>query len=118
LKDSDIKLEFTKGKGPGGQNKNKLETAVRATHIPTGITVFIDGRKRGQNIKKAKQELKRRVDAVKKERRAAAKKSRRDAKIKERNVIRTYDYSRNEVIDHRTGKRAPLKRVLRKGRLD
>lgn len=40
LKDKDVKLEVTKGHGAGGQHRNKVETAVRLTHIETGITVF------------------------------------------------------------------------------
>ena len=67
----DIKIEFTKGKGPGGQHRNKTESAVRVTHIPTGIS-----------------------------------------------VIRTYDFSRGVVKDHRTKKTASIKNILIKGRLD
>jgi peptide chain release factor len=55
LKKSDIKIEYTKGKGPGGQHKNKVETMVVATHIPTGIKASVDGRSRncpmGQQLK-------------------------------------------------------------------
>lgn len=54
----DLKIEYYKGKGPGGQNKNKLETACRVTHIPSGIVVCEDGRKRGQNRKRALAEVK------------------------------------------------------------
>jgi len=81
MNDKDIKLEYYRGKGPGGQHKNKVATACRATHIPTGITVCIDGRKRGQNTKNALQELKTRVAQVKADEKAAVKKSRRDKAI-------------------------------------
>ncbi len=37
---SDLKIEFTRSGGPGGQNVNKVETAVRALHIPTGVSAF------------------------------------------------------------------------------
>ncbi len=42
IPEDEIKLEFTKSSGPGGQNVNKRETAVRATHVPTGITVHAE----------------------------------------------------------------------------
>jgi protein subunit release factor A len=114
----DIKFEYTKGQGPGGQHKNKTETCVKATHIPTGITVRIDGRKRNQNKKRAVTELEKRVHAAKQKERAFVKKARRDKKIKEGKYIRTYDFKRNEVKDHRTGKVAPLKEILEDARLD
>ncbi len=41
IKSDDIKVEMSKSGGPGGQNVNKRETAVRATHIPTGINVYV-----------------------------------------------------------------------------
>lgn len=46
----EVREEFLKTSGPGGQNKNKRETAVRLTHIPTGLQVVADGeRSQGQN---------------------------------------------------------------------
>lgn len=41
IKDSELKIEFSKAGGPGGQNVNKRETAVRITHIPTNISVHV-----------------------------------------------------------------------------
>lgn len=55
----EIKVEFSKSGGPGGQNVNKRETAVRVTHIPTNITVHCDsGRSQMQNREKAIEILK------------------------------------------------------------
>ncbi len=54
LNDADIQIEFTKAGGPGGQNVNKRETAVRATHVPTGITVLVrEERSQEQNRERA-----------------------------------------------------------------
>ena len=112
---SDVRIDITKGKGPGGQHKNKTRTTVRATHVPTGITVVIDGRSQAQNKKAALRELQDRVYAAEQQKHAAAKKARRDEKIHTRDIIRTYDYRSGMVRDHRTGKSAPLKQVMDKG---
>lgn len=118
LNKKNVQIEYTKGKGPGGQHKNKVATCVRATHVPTGIVVVIDGRKRRHNEKKALQELERRVHELRAKKRAVHKKHRRDIKIHERNIVRTYDYKHDRVTDHRTGKSASIKQVLEKGKLD
>jgi peptide chain release factor len=58
LRDSDFKYEATRGGGPGGQHVNKVSTAIRATHLPTGIAVVAsDNRSQLQNKNKAKARL-------------------------------------------------------------
>jgi peptide chain release factor 1 len=118
LNRKDIKIEFTKGKGPGGQHKNKTSSTVRVTHIPSGIVVVIDGRCQHKNKRDALLELERRVEQDKQMERASVKKSRRDKLIHDHTIIRTYDFSNKTVTDHRTGKVAPLKQVLKKGKVD
>ncbi len=44
LNKSDLKVEYMRGTGPGGQNRNKRETACRITHLPTGIQSYEDKR--------------------------------------------------------------------------
>lgn len=112
MKDSEIKVETMRGQGPGGQRKNKTESCVRLTHIPTGIQVTIDGRKQSQNMKVARKILAQRLADAKAEAKAADRKARRDHAIKNGPVIRTYDYKRKIVKDHRTGKTASLKDVM------
>jgi len=114
----DIKIEFLKGQGPGGQRKNKVETACRVTHIPTGIQAYVDSRSQLQSKKLALKELETRLDEYARELKAKARKANRDKKIHERDIIRTYNYSRGEVKDHRTKKTASIKEVMKKGRID
>jgi len=113
----DMKIETIRGKGPGGQHKNKTDSMVRITHIPTGVVVSVDGRHQHRNRKQAIAELERRLRESKLRQQAAHKKARRDAVIHERTTVRTYDFSRGVVKDHRTGKTASLKNILEKGKL-
>jgi peptide chain release factor 2 len=54
LREDDVKIEFSKAGGPGGQNVNKRESAVRLTHTPTGITVAVrEERSQEQNKERA-----------------------------------------------------------------
>lgn len=115
LNPNELRIEWYKGQGPGGQHKNKKATACRITHIPTGTVATADGRHRHQNRRNAMAALQQKlVDRVN-EQRAAAKKARRDEKIRDQTTIRTYDFKRGVVKDHRSGREAPLHKVLFKG---
>ena len=59
IPERDVKIELSRSSGPGGQNVNKRETAVRVVHLPTNISVHIDSeRSQAQNKEKAMQLLK------------------------------------------------------------
>lgn len=118
MKHKDIQFEFFRGKGPGGQHKNKTSSCVRATHLPTGTVVTIDGRHQSRNKKQAVKEIERRLLAEKASVRAEQKKLRRDTAIREMRVIRTYDLKAMVVRDHRSGVAAPLAKVLYKGEIE
>ena len=111
-------FRYTKGQGPGGQHRNKTSSCVIAKHEPTGIEVKIDGRDQHKNKRKAIRELDQAVTAWYDEQKAAEKKAKRDYAIHNETRIRTYDFSSGVVTDHRTGKRASLKDVLGKGKLE
>ncbi len=71
-------ITFTRASGPGGQHRNKAETAVRLVHRPTGITVVAaDSRSQYQNRVSALQRLAERLEAIEQRRRAADKRRRR-----------------------------------------
>lgn len=116
--EDEIEFQYTRGKGPGGQNKNKVASCVVATHGPTGIRVRIDGRDQHHNKREAIDEIRRRVREYHDAKLAAKRKARRDEAIKNCPRVRTYDFISKKVTDHRTGKTASLKDVLEKGRLD
>lgn len=118
MKKKDVKIETKVGEGPGGQHRNKTASCVVATHLPTGISVKVDERNQHSNKRKALKQLEKKVEEHNQLKFAAKKKRRRDAAIKDTERVRTYDYSRGIVIDHRTGKTASLKNIIDKGKLE
>lgn len=69
----DVVYETMRGRGAGGQHKNKTDSCVRATHKPTGISVRIDGRDQSKNKKAAFKELEKRVQEAKDKEKAKIK---------------------------------------------
>ena len=119
---SDIKIDFFKSSGPGGQNVNKRETAVRITHLPTGIIVSSQaGRTQGGNRENALTILKIKLIQKDEEEKGSKKEDRRkkQASHAERAIkIRTYNFPRNQLTDHRINKSWHNLEDIMKGKLD
>ena len=113
MKDKEFKIEYTKGSGPGGQHKNKVETCVVITHITTGLQERCqDSRSKNQNEILAKKRLLAKIHQIELDKRDVLKNEQRLDRIKNGRVIRTYNYIRNEVVDHRTKVRSNLKKTM------
>jgi len=114
----DVLIRWTKGQGPGGQHKNKVANCCVMTHAPSGVTVKVDGRSRRSNESVAWKILAKKLKYLRAADLAANRKADRDVKIRTNERVRTYDYTRNLVTDHRTGKTASIKNIVDKGRLE
>ena len=114
----EFKVTYKRGSGPGGQHKNKVETCVVIVHGPTGMQEMCqDTRSRAQNEKLAMSRLTARIMQRRSEDRLLERNNLRKHQIYPQTVARSYNYPRNEVKDHRTGKKADLKKVMN-GNLD
>lgn len=124
IPDKDLKLEFSRSSGPGGQNVNKRETAVRVVHIPTGIAVHVETeRSQEQNRDRALQILKGKLFKVREDERKSAESGMYISKttdIEWGNQIRSYVLHPYKMVkDHRTGvETSKVDDVLEEGELD
>lgn len=120
----DIRIETSKASGPGGQNVNKRETAVRIVHIPTNIAVAVaTERSQEQNRQKALTILTSKLYTLEEEKRKAEVEGRQISKTTEiewGNQIRSYVLHPYKMVkDHRTDfETSNVEAVLEKGELD
>jgi peptide chain release factor 1 len=77
----DCKIETMRGTGPGGQHRNKTDSAVRITHLPTGISAYCDERSQKTSLKKAWEQLELRLIEANELAKAKLKKEKRDLAI-------------------------------------
>ncbi|HEV7742923.1 MAG TPA: peptide chain release factor 1 [Pseudolysinimonas sp.] len=122
INQNDLKIDVFRSSGPGGQSVNTTDSAVRITHVPTGIVVSMQNEKSQlQNREAGMRVLRARLLARQAEEQAAVASDARKSQIRTMDRserIRTYNFPENRIADHRTGYKAYNLDQVMNGALD
>ena len=118
----ELRIDVFRSSGPGGQGVNTTDSAVRLTHLPTGIVVSCQNeRSQLQNRESALRMLRARLVAVAEEEASAAASEARRSQVRtvdRSERIRTYNFPENRIADHRIGFKAHNLDQVLAGHLD
>jgi len=107
---NDLRIDVFRSSGPGGQSVNTTDSAVRITHLPSGIVVSCQNEKSQlQNKEQALRILRARLRAMAQDEQAAQAAQARRSQVRtvdRSERIRTYNFPENRIADHRTGYKA------------
>jgi peptide chain release factor 1 len=113
--DTEFKIEWYSGTGCGGQNRNKVQSSCRITHLPSGLVKTAQTRSRENSLKLAKDAILEALvlaETAKSDMARSKLKAQQAGSGERGDKIRTYMFQHGKVTDHQTEKSAPIDKIM------